>query len=104
MRVFAGTGNNHVAAQPQQGFKRHDKGQVGAALHFPVGEQRFIVDEPAAVGYPRGFAFNYGVGGNLHAFPHFKRLVVPESERLNPQEVAADLKQAIDKAQIIGCR
>ena len=81
--VFACAGDHHVAAQTQQCLERHDERQIGAALDFPVGEQCFIVDEPAAVPDFIRFGLHHRSGGNLLPLPHGKRLVVPEPERLH---------------------
>ena len=102
--VFARAGDYHVASQPQQRLKRHNKRQIGAALDFPVGEQRLVVDEPAAVFYFVGLGLHHRSDGDFLTLPHSKRLVVPEPERLHAQKAAADFKQTVDKAEVIGSR
>ena len=99
--VFARAGDYHVASQPQQRLKRHNKRQIGAALDFPVGEQRLVVDEPAAVFYFVGLGLHHRSDGDFLTLPHSKRLVVPEPERLHAQKAAADFKQTVDKAEVL---
>ena len=102
--VFAGAGYDHVAAEAQQCLKRHDERQIAAPLDLPVGEQRLIIDKPAAVAYPVRLGLHDRAGRYRHIFPAFEGLVIPEPKRLDAEIPAADLKQAVDKAQIIGSR
>ncbi len=100
--VFTRAGNHQIAAQTQQGLKHHDKGHLAAAFHFPMRDERFIVDEPAAIPHPRGFALVGEVLRHGHAVRFGELLVIPEPERLHAQKVFADFKQAIHKAKWVG--
>lgn len=100
--VFARAGNHQIAAQPQQRLKDHHKGHLAAAFHLPVGNQSFIVDEPAAVPYPCGLAFICEILRHSHAIGLDKFLIVPEPEGLHTQKTATDFKQTVYKAEGIG--
>ena len=99
MAVFARAGNDQIAAQAQQRFKHHGKGKVAAALHLPVGDKRFVIDEPTTVPYPCRFALIGEVLRHSHAVRLDKLLVVPEPEGLHAQKAPADLEQTVHKAQ-----
>ena len=100
--VFARTGNHQIAAQAQQRFKHHGKGKVAAAFHLPVGDKRFVIDEPAAISHPGRFALIGEVLRHSHALGSGKLLVVPEPEGLHAQNASADLEQAVHKTQRVG--
>ena len=100
--VFARAGNDQIAAQAQQRFKHHGKGKVAAALHLPVGDECFIIDEPAAIPHPGRLALVSKVLRHGHAVRFDKLLVVPEPEGLHAQKASADLEQAVYKAQRVG--
>ena len=100
--VFARAGNDQIAAQAQQRFKHHGKGKVAAALHLPVGDERFVIDEPAAIPHPGGLALVGEVLRHGHAVRFDKLLVVPEPEGLHAQKAPADLEQAVHKTQRVG--
>ena len=97
--VFACAGNDQITAQTQQRFKHHHKGHLAAALHFPVGDQGLIVDEPAPVPYPGRLALIGEILRYGHAIGSDKFLVIPEPEGLHAQKAAADLEQTVHKAQ-----
>ena len=100
--VFARAGNDQIAAQAQQRFKHHGKGKVAAALHLPVRDERFVIDEPAAIPHPGRLALVGKVLRHGHAVRFDKLLVVPEPEGLHAQKAPADLEQTEHKAQRVG--
>lgn len=67
-----------------------------------MGNQSFIVDEPAAVPYPCGLAFICEILRHSHAIGLDKFLIVPEPEGLHTQKTATDFKQTVYKAEGIG--